>query len=109
MFGKLLKEYRAHLNYTQEELAAELGISTNHLSRIELGKTQPSGQLIEKIISIFANDKRILGARFQSKDLYGIVFLVKINQLDDFSQRIVFDNSLQLIDWILQINEKHKK
>jgi transcriptional regulator with XRE-family HTH domain len=109
MFGKLLKEYRSHLKYTQEELAAELGISTNHLSRIELGKTQPSGQLIEKIISIFANDTRILAVGLQCKELYGIIFLARINLLDDLSQQIVFDNSVQLIDRLLQLNEKQKK
>ena len=100
MFAKLLKEYRNHLHYTQEELAAKLDISVNHLSRIELEKAQPSGALIHKILSIFSNASINLDTNINHKELYGIILIAQLNDLDDEACRIVFTNALQLIKWL---------
>lgn len=36
--GKKIKEYREYNNFTQEDLAKELDIATNHYGRIERGE-----------------------------------------------------------------------
>jgi transcriptional regulator with XRE-family HTH domain len=47
--GALIRELRLRRKLTQETLAAGAGISTEHLSRIETGKHEPSLRTIEKI------------------------------------------------------------
>jgi len=48
-FGKRLAELRNSKNYTQEKLAELIGYSTNHISKLELARTNPSFDLIVKI------------------------------------------------------------
>ena len=100
MFAKLLKEYRNHLHYTQEELADKLDISVNHLSRIELEKAQPSGALIHKILLMFSNDSISFDINIQHKELYTLILIAQLNDLDDEACHIVFSNALQLIKWL---------
>ena len=57
-FAQDLKAIREILGYSQEELAAELGVQQVTLSRNELGKTRPSGKLMEQVYS-FAFRKKI--------------------------------------------------
>lgn len=52
LIGQRIKNSRREKNYTQEDFSELLGISTEHLSRIETGSCRPSLQLIEKICSI---------------------------------------------------------
>lgn len=96
MFAKLLKEYRNQLHYTQEELAAKLDISVNHLSRIELGKVRPSGDLIIKILDVCTNDPRIFNINTSCRELYGIILIAHFNSLDDSACRIAFTTALQI-------------
>lgn len=49
LIGQRIKNARKEKNYTQENFSEMLGISTEHLSRIETGSYRPSLQLIEKI------------------------------------------------------------
>lgn len=52
LIGQRIKNLRREKNYTQEDFSELLGISTEHLSRIETGSCRPSLQLIEKICNI---------------------------------------------------------
>jgi transcriptional regulator with XRE-family HTH domain len=49
--GQRVKNARREKGFTQESFSELLGISTEHLSRIETGAYRPSLQLIEKICS----------------------------------------------------------
>ena len=51
MIGQRVKIARREKGFTQESFSEMLGISTEHLSRIETGAYRPSIQLIEKICS----------------------------------------------------------
>ena len=49
LFGKKLKEYRIKMDFTQEELAEKIGISSKSLSQIELGNNFVSAETLEAI------------------------------------------------------------
>lgn len=66
MIGQRTKNLRREKNYTQENFSELLGISTEHLSRIETGSCRPSLQLIEKICSILETTEENL--MFGDKD-----------------------------------------
>ena len=48
----MIKEYRIKRNYTQEQLAEILNISTRQLQRIELNEDKTKISTIKKIIKI---------------------------------------------------------
>lgn len=100
MFGALIKEYRRALNISQEEMAYTLGVSPNHLSKIELGKTNPSGKLIERILSIIANDNRVLKVSVENTDLYSIILLIAFERINTTHKKFVFEQMTNLINWI---------
>lgn len=48
----MIEKYRKERNYTQEELAEILGISTRQIQRIETKQSNPSIKVLKKIINI---------------------------------------------------------
>ena len=57
--GKMIRQRREALNWTQEHLAAKARISSKHLSRIETGVQQPSLHLLDKIAKAFGSKLQI--------------------------------------------------
>lgn len=53
VLGKNIRYFRLSNNYTQEKLAEFLDISVTYMSDIELGKSNVSLDLIEKIANFF--------------------------------------------------------
>ncbi|MBM4170216.1 MAG: helix-turn-helix transcriptional regulator [Ignavibacteria bacterium] len=51
MIALLLKSYRSEQRLTQKELAAQLGISREHYSRLENGHAMPSLGVFERMCS----------------------------------------------------------
>lgn len=51
LLGLRIRELRRRAGLTQEQLAELLGIDQKHMSRIELGKSYPSLDRLEKIAS----------------------------------------------------------
>ena len=49
IFGKNVKYYRFKNHLTQEKLADILNVSPNYISRLELGKHNPSLNMIDKL------------------------------------------------------------
>ncbi len=47
--GKVLKQQRINVPLTLQELAAESGVSSSHLGRIERGERFPSARILRKI------------------------------------------------------------
>ena len=50
-FGRKLAEIRNQKGMSQEKLAEMIGYSTNHISKLELARTNPSFELLIKIAS----------------------------------------------------------
>jgi transcriptional regulator with XRE-family HTH domain len=48
-FGKILKQQRVTVPLTLQELAAETGVSSSHIGRIERGERFPSARILRKI------------------------------------------------------------
>ncbi len=49
VFGKNLKFYRFQKKYTQAKLAEKIDVSTNYISRIEMGKHSVDFEKIEEL------------------------------------------------------------
>jgi transcriptional regulator with XRE-family HTH domain len=47
--GKIIKQQRINVPFTLQELAAESGVSSSHLGRIERGERFPSARILRKI------------------------------------------------------------
>lgn len=57
----MFKDYRIKREFTQENLSELIGISTRHLQRIEKGESEPSLELLRKLIKILnIEDKDII-------------------------------------------------
>ena len=109
MFSKIIKTYRSFLNISQEEMAHMLGISTNHLSRIELGKTYPSGDLIKTILQVISNDTRCMLAPIDNSNLHAIILLFSINRLSLPAQELLFKEIIHLINYIASIDGHYNR
>lgn len=106
MFATIIKEYRKSLNMSQEEMAYKLRISTNHLSRVERRKVSPSGELIERIITIISNDMQLRDLKSRGTALYGVAILIQMQKLCPEHQEIVFNKVVQLIE---ELNAKYSE
>ena len=69
----MIKEYRRKMNYTQEQLAEIIDISTRQLQRIELDEDRTKIGTIRKIIKVLQiPDKDILDYRTNRKKILNI-------------------------------------
>ena len=50
-FGRHLKSLRKNCGFTQEQLSEKIGINQRQLTRIETGKSFPSFETLDAIIS----------------------------------------------------------
>ena len=55
--GRILKQQRITIPLTLQELAAESGVSSSHLGRIERGERFPSARILRKIAKPLAFDE----------------------------------------------------
>ncbi len=69
IFGKNVKYYRFKMNYTQERLAALVGTSPKYISRIELGKHNPSLLMIDRIARVLEVEPSMLFVRSNEESL----------------------------------------
>jgi transcriptional regulator with XRE-family HTH domain len=51
--GEKLRQLRQEKNLTQPELAEALGIEQSYLSKLETGKSLPSGDVLNRILAVF--------------------------------------------------------
>ena len=51
--GEKIKALRKRRSLSQEELSSEIGINSNHLSRLERGKFQPSVDVLKRLSKTF--------------------------------------------------------
>ena len=72
--GKILKQQRITVPLTLQELAAESGVSSSHLGRIERGERFPSARILRKIAKPlgFDEDELFTLAGFLSPQTSGV-------------------------------------
>jgi transcriptional regulator with XRE-family HTH domain len=72
--GRILKQQRISVRLTLQELAAESGVSSSHLGRIERGERFPSARILRKIARPlgFSEDELFTLAGFLSPQPSGI-------------------------------------
>jgi len=92
LLGARIKELRKLRNFSQEELAEKVGIASKHLSRIEVGKSFPSLDTLEKLATAlnlelkdFFEFSHLLNTREKLKE--NIVKL--LNEADDEKLRLL--------------------
>lgn len=56
-FAQDLRSLREIMGLTQSEIADKLGVEQVTISRTELGKTEPSGKLLEKVYAFAFQNK----------------------------------------------------
>jgi transcriptional regulator with XRE-family HTH domain len=52
-YGERLREIRSHLDFSQKDFAAELGIAPSFLSELEKEKTKPGYNFLMKLAEVF--------------------------------------------------------
>lgn len=72
LLGARVKELRKRKNLSQEKLAEEIGIDPKHLSRIEVGRSYPSINTLEKLASVLD---------VELKDLFDFAHEAPVDQL----------------------------
>ncbi len=72
--GKIIKQQRITVPLTLQELAAESGVSSSHLGRIERGERFPSARILRKIAKPlgFDEDELFTLAGFLSPQTSGV-------------------------------------
>ncbi|MBN1692125.1 MAG: helix-turn-helix transcriptional regulator [Dehalococcoidales bacterium] len=93
--GKILKQQRINTPLTLQELAAESGVSSSHLGRIERGERFPSARILRKIAKPlgFSEDELFTLAGFLSPQTSGVaeegVSRYNSRQLDPYVARML--------------------
>jgi len=95
--GKILKQQRVTVPLTLQELAAESGVSSSHLGRIERGERFPSARILRKIAKPlgFNEDELFTLAGFLSPQTSGVAEESSTRytgrQLDPYVARMLAD------------------
>ncbi|HLH13823.1 MAG TPA: helix-turn-helix transcriptional regulator, partial [Solirubrobacteraceae bacterium] len=73
--GTRLRERREALGLTQQALAEELGVTHQHVSRLESGRAMPSLDLVVRLAARFGitTDELLTGAERAPADLAGAI------------------------------------
>ena len=100
--GKILKQQRITVPLTLQELAAESGVSSSHLGRIERGERFPSARILRKIAKPlgFNEDELFTLAGFLSPQASGVseetVSRYSNRQLDPYVARMLADEPVEI-------------
>jgi transcriptional regulator with XRE-family HTH domain len=95
--GKIIKQQRITVPLTLQELAAESGVSSSHLGRIERGERFPSARILRKIAKPlgFDEDELFTLAGFLSPQVSGVTeesgTRYNSRQLDPYVARMLAD------------------
>jgi transcriptional regulator with XRE-family HTH domain len=97
--GRILKQQRITIPLTLQELAAESGVSSSHLGRIERGERFPSARILRKIAKplAFDEDELFTLAGFLSPQAPGVAeesgTRYSSRQLDPYVARMLAEES----------------
>lgn len=102
LIGKILKETRISLGFTQEEVAEKIGLAPRYISDIERDKTKGSIDTLVKLCNIYhITPTYVLREFLNSEDIKVDSNLIGFYQLSEDEQDII----KQLIHYM---NKKHK-
>ena len=86
ILGENIKKYRKSRNLTQEELAEKLDISSNHLSKIEMGRRFVTAELMDHLAQeLYVTLSALMFDPDDTKDdpaLYGRIEKMIVSELD---------------------------
>ena len=99
-FGKRLAELRNKHNLTQDKLAEKLGYSINHISKLELAKTNPSFDLLVKIADTM---------NIEIKDLFDFQNTISENELRGKISKIIDKADKEELELIYNLHKIIKK
>jgi transcriptional regulator with XRE-family HTH domain len=96
--GKILKQQRISIPLTLQELAAESGVSSSHLGRIERSERFPSARILRKIAKPlgFDEDELFTLAGFLSPQASGVAeegARYNSRQLDPYVARLLAEET----------------
>ena len=100
--GKIIKQQRITVPLTLQELAAESGVSSSHLGRIERGERFPSARILRKIAKPlgFDEDELFTLAGFLSPHTSGVAeesgSRYTGRQLDPYVARLLAEEPLEI-------------
>ncbi|MBU4258399.1 MAG: helix-turn-helix domain-containing protein [Desulfobacteraceae bacterium] len=94
LLGARIKELRKAKGLSQEKLSEKVGIDSKHLSRIEVGKSYPSLDTLEKI----ANALHV-----EIKDLFEFIHLSPSKELTDSISKLLKEADEDKLRLILKI------
>jgi transcriptional regulator with XRE-family HTH domain len=57
-FGKIIRKVRRELNWTQDELAQKINVSSPYIGHLEKGKRHPSAKIVERLADTLGLDRR---------------------------------------------------
>ena len=100
--GKILKQQRINTPLTLQELAAESGVSSSHLGRIERGERFPSARILRKIAKPlgFNEDELFTLAGFLSPQTSAVaeenITRYNSRQLDPYVARLLAEEPAEI-------------
>ena len=99
VLGKSIKEMRNRYNYTQASLSEEVGVTLEHLQKLEGGSKTPSVDLLYKLASIlgFSIDAAFFPRENEKGDLQALLER-KLLECTDFEAEVAINTALAAID-----------
>lgn len=73
-FGEYLRRRRAQLGWTQPHAAARAGIEQSYLSKLESGRSIPSGEVYQRLVDAL---------EIETTDMVGVLFPAELDRLRD--------------------------
>ena len=89
-----IKELRKQRGWTQEHLAALIGVVKSHVSEMETGKKNPSGPLLDKLAEVFETTVPNIYDQQDGSDVASLV--QAFNDLGEDDQKSVLQHARAL-------------
>lgn len=97
--GNIIKEARESYNYTTEECAEKLGISTRYLQKIENDGNLPSYGTLRNIVQLFSIDANYLFYDdYDKEDFLRSNVIQKIRLCNDYELNVISATLNALLD-----------
>ena len=94
LLGARIKELRKKKGLSQEQLSEQIEIDSKHLSRIEVGKSYPSIQTLEKIANVL---------NVEIKDLFEFMHHMREKELIDSLNKLIKESNVENLRLIFKI------
>ena len=109
MFNENLKKIRKEKGYTQEELAAKVGVVRQTVSKWEKGLSVPDADILRKLAEILNTDINILLGNEIAVDVDNLNGLIKNEEKDNKDNNNSVEEQLTKISEQLDIKNKRNR